>query len=115
MSDSSIVYDWLELWERHLHAGGSPDLDAFVRDLCHAAPPDHVAAFKKKAEAVRALQPHLRGSPEAPTSGPDSETGGARSADLVVGGEPIPGYKLDRRLGHGAYGEVWRATAPDGR
>jgi hypothetical protein len=33
---------------------------------------------------------------------------------LAAGNEPVPGYVLDRRLGRGAYGEVWRATAPGG-
>lgn len=33
---------------------------------------------------------------------------------VTVDSEPIPGYRLEERIGVGGYGEVWRALAPGG-
>ena len=31
---------------------------------------------------------------------------------IQPGDEPIPGYRVEQKLGKGQYGEVWRATSP---
>ena len=42
------------------------------------------------------------------------ETPGAPNPVFGAGDEPIPGFRLDRWLGSGGTGDVWRAVAPGG-
>lgn len=42
-------------------------------------------------------------------------TGVAATLQLRSGAEPYPGFRLDRFLGRGAWGEVWRAVRSDGK
>src|SRR5262245_55061166 len=39
----------------------------------------------------------------------------AYAGPLESGLEPYPGYRLKRRIGSGASGEVWEAAAPSGK
>ncbi len=39
----------------------------------------------------------------------------AYAGPLETGLEPYPGYRLKRRIGSGASGEVWESAAPGGK
>jgi serine/threonine protein kinase len=115
MANPTVVYTWLDLWDQHLDGGGKPDLDAFVREHCRDADPELVAAFRRRAEKQLSINRDLQRFGSGPTPHAGSVDTGGSGIAFVPGHEPVPGYKFERKIGHGGFGEVWRGSGPDGR
>lgn len=104
MADREIVDELLDRWEAAADAEPSLPPDEFLR----RQPGPHTAGvrdefLRRAAALVRAdrrldaLRPHA-----------------TAASPLAPGFEPIPGYRLDRPLGAGGFGQVWRASGPGG-
>jgi hypothetical protein len=114
MAVPSVVYEWLELWEQIRDAGRPLSPEEFARVHLRGAPRDHVSEFVTLAQALLAVNQDLQrfGSATAPGNG---DTGSTDEDEFAPGGEPLPGYRLARRLGRGGFGAVWKGAGPDGR
>jgi serine/threonine protein kinase len=94
---SEKLHDLLLRWEELRQAGKAVSVD----ELCHDCPElrDQLLAQAAALEKMHRIL-DLKGS-------------GTNCDDLRPGWE-IHGYRLERRLGKGGFGEVWKASGPGG-
>src|SRR5262249_23632453 len=116
MLDHPVVDAWLDQWEQALKQEHQPTLDQFIGEHCRGAPPDLVEAFRSGVRALSSVNGWLLGGAGSGAAGAGdsrgASDGAAGSLDLRPGAEPVPGFRLEARLGKGGFGAVWRATAP---
>ena len=109
MLEPTKVDEWLDRWEDLQDSGKAVPLDEFISRHCKGASPKLIARFVDQVRKLAAINAKL----EVNTT---NQAGGETQKGMTLrpGYEPIPGHVLVSRLGHGGYGEVWKAKAPGG-
>ena len=98
MTDDERLEDLVLLWEEHQEAGRPVTVEELCRDC-----PELVEVVQRRIDSLGQL-----GWLANTRSGP------RKHLILVPGAELIEGYRLVTLLGQGGFGQVWKATGPDG-
>jgi hypothetical protein len=107
-----ILAELLQRWEDAFDQGQDVPAEELCRDR-----PDLAAAAAEAIDALKRGKAFAERPEGSAAGGPSSARSSApRSSPaltLAVGAEPLPGYRLVRRVGAGAFGEVWAAESRD--
>src|SRR6187401_808072 len=105
---SPKLEEMLLKWEQMRKNGKPVALDSLCKDS-----PELRDELLAQVTALEKMDRLLNLSKDEP-SGIKSERRRTRFDDLQPRWEPIAGYRLEKRLGKGGFGEVWKAIGPGG-
>src|SRR5262245_6625039 len=113
MSADTRVDELLAQWEELRRQGRAPSVEELCRDS-----PELADELARRVQRLRSLDPYLlstfRGNEAAQNTRSDQPASCKSLGELRPELEPVPGYSLDKILGRGGFGEVWKAVAPGG-
>ena len=100
MSHDSHFENWLSRYESWRAANSAGTFAEFSQERLDRLDPALVSRLRSAAEKLDRFASQV-GSLKMPV-------------ELRAGESPIEGYRLQARIGRGAFGEVWRAIGPGG-
>lgn len=113
MTDKELLYDLLLIWEEQYELGK----DVPVCELCREFPEiagqleQCIAALKRQNWLVKGNQQPASSQMEGAAELPQDQEVREAARNLAPGMEPVPGYRLIKKIGKGAFGEVWSASS----
>src|SRR5262245_9066680 len=105
MAPSSPVDELLRRWQDLCAQGPPPSAEELCRDR-----PELLDELRRRLVALETTTREFRDALSGLTPVPSTDADPAEPPALRPGDEPLPGFRLERELGRGGFGAVWRAT-----